>query len=207
MPISPEDVTKRKFPLVRGRGYSPAEVDAFLSQLASDYGAALEKVAEASRGSPPSLDKLGTEIVAVLEAAQESAAEMRGRAEAEAERTRREAIEEAAAVEKRARQEERSTLKRVSAEAATMMEDAEQHARNVREATERECKELLEEARRRSELLRTHETEAAQRIARLEDLVKKLRQEVESLLASASAGLDEELRLEEDEGAVADSVE
>jgi DivIVA domain-containing protein len=54
MPLTPEDIRQKWFKAIYKRGYDPEDVDAFLAQVADDYSALVQKMAESipQKGSP-----------------------------------------------------------------------------------------------------------------------------------------------------------
>ena len=120
MAITPDEIENKVFPLVR-RGYDPAEVDAFLTDVASTLaqaqgGLATPPVAEAEAPAPAPVaepdavtvrgpddfGQLGEEVAAILRQAHESVAQLRHRAEADAALIRQNAQREAQELTRRA---------------------------------------------------------------------------------------------------------
>jgi DivIVA domain-containing protein len=158
--VGPDEVARHTFGTAR-RGFDPAEVRAFLEEVARELAAGQEReqqlrkdAADADeRAAHPVLDEdtlttaLGQETARVLRAAHEAASDMVNRAQAEA-------ADLVAAAETR-EAESRSEVERASAEQAAALQElrdsahrqAEQEASARLEAARREAEELLERAR------------------------------------------------------------
>lgn len=192
MPLTPDEVAGKKFSLVYGRGYSRTEVDAFLADVASDYEAAIEKIAlAAEEASDPGI--IGEEVAAILQKSRESAkkimdkarvdaAELRNSAatykrqsEDEAERLRAEAtgrLDSAKAEEGKLRS---GAQERIEREARSKIEVAEKRARELVESARRDAAALVAHARKRTELQRQIDEQLREKMAGVDDLVQQLR--------------------------------
>lgn len=179
MPLVPAEITKRKFSIVRGRGYDRNEVDEFLVEVANDYSAALQKIAAAGGNRFQSFEDLGREVATVLQTAKESADEVRRKAQEEAEEVRRSAAERATTLVTEAKEKVASDEERASAEVQRMIQEAEREAQDIGETARRRCDELLGDAERRHEQLRGHERLLRSRVDVIQQLVTALRAEVE----------------------------
>ena len=75
MVLLPDEITNRDFPTVLGRGYDRREVDEFLTQVATSYKGAIEKIALVATGKQ-SIEDFSAELELILRPARESAEEM-----------------------------------------------------------------------------------------------------------------------------------
>ncbi len=158
--LGPDEVSRHTFGTAR-RGFDPAEVRAFLEEVARELAAGQEReqqlrkdaAAADERAANPVLDEdtlttaLGQETARVLRAAHEAANDMVNRAQAEA-------ADLVASAETR-EAESRAEAEKASAEQAAALQEerdvahrqAEQEASARLEAARREAEELLERAR------------------------------------------------------------
>jgi DivIVA domain-containing protein len=158
--LAPDDVARHTFASVR-RGFDPDEVRAYLESVANGLRTIgererelLDQLSDAEhRAANPVLDEhtlttaLGTETARVLHSAHEVAAEMVGKAEAEAARLLNEAREE---VERSTRTTEGRLAERtaeVEAAAADLKERTNQQIASGLDAARREADQLVAEAR------------------------------------------------------------
>jgi DivIVA domain-containing protein len=109
MPFAPHEIENKRF-VIGLRGYSTAEVDAFLRAVASDYATALAAAETTDRESPVTLV---AEIGRVMGQSREAA-------EAEAAEIRRAAEEDAAAIREAARLEAEACYAEVDRQAAEL---------------------------------------------------------------------------------------
>jgi DivIVA domain-containing protein len=175
MPITPEEIASKTFSLTRGRGYDRDEVQAYLSEVSSEY----VDVMDSERKAPSQmLDRLGHEVAAILRAANESGETLRREAEQEAESLRRAAIEEADALRRQARNDAIAERDKTDKEARSLIEDAHRRSQEIREAADRESKRLLDEAIRRHDRLQAHERQLRERVDAMERVLVMLRNEM-----------------------------
>jgi DivIVA domain-containing protein len=191
MPMSPEEIQSKSFSVVYGRGYDRSEVTQFLEEAALDYGAAL-KGARSTDGASPTEENIGEEIQEVLRSARESAARIREKAQQEAEQAIAEAAQKAKALREKAERAEAQMRERTKKETQATMADAKQRARETKEKAEKEARDLLADAHKRFHTMAAHEQLLRERIDLIEDLVQKLKEEIEPLatvdLAAAETG-------------------
>ncbi len=147
--MSADEVGRHTFGTVR-RGFDPAEVRAFLEDVAGELRAAAERERELQdavrdaehRAANPVLDEatlssaLGQETARVLRSAHDASAELVARGRSEAEELERQAAEQAAALRAEA-----------EAHAAEQRSTAEHDAAKRRDAVEAEAAEVLRRAR------------------------------------------------------------
>ncbi len=134
MPITPDQIENQVFSLVR-RGYDPAEVDAFLREVATTLAQAQGGLATPAAPVEPApvaapepatgddYSRLGDEVAAILRQAHESVATMRHRAEADAALIREVANREATGIRAEAeaeRLEAEQVLAQARSEAAAV---------------------------------------------------------------------------------------
>lgn len=150
---APEDGARFHLAL---RGYDRTEVDGAIKRLqreVRDLTAALEEARSAGDGPPPGptdYDAFASEVAGVLRTAEEAAAALRTRTEAEA-----------SALIAAAREEAEQVVGQARAEAETAVADAEEDVRIVRAEAERESHRLVSAARKEAEeVLRTARMEA-----------------------------------------------
>ena len=147
MPITPDEIENRVFPLVR-RGYDPAEVDDFLRDVATTLahaqgGLATPPAAVAEAPAPEAapvavtvpgpddFEQMGEEVAAILRQAHESVATLRHRAEADAALIRQDAQREAEELTRRAdadRQAAAIELEAARADADWLLSDVRRQA-------------------------------------------------------------------------------
>jgi DivIVA domain-containing protein len=158
--MHPDDVARHTFGTSR-RGFDPAEVRAYLEMVSAEFLVALERerelrelVAEAEhRAANPVLDEatltaaLGQETARVLRSAHDAAAEVTGRAEAEAEQLRAGALAEAGALRERADQIATERTEQVEAATAELKRRAHEEATGAVEKARLEAEALLSQAR------------------------------------------------------------
>jgi DivIVA domain-containing protein len=112
------NIEKKDFPLGM-RGYDPDAVDAHLSGLADEISAFKE---EARRRNDTVAASASDRVRAIVEAAEQSAADIHRAAEDDARETREEATNEASATRENAQREAREYLDKVSASTNAMIE-------------------------------------------------------------------------------------
>jgi DivIVA domain-containing protein len=179
--LAPDDVARHTFGSVR-RGFDPDEVRTYLESLAAGLrGVAdrerqlLDELADAEqRAANPVLDEhtlttaLGTETARVLHSAQEVAAEMVAKSEAEADRLLSEA-----------RQEIDQSRSETEASLAEQAEAGELAANELRDRTNQQVAEALESSRR----------EAGDLLAQARDECREMVEEAQRLRARVLADL------------------
>jgi DivIVA domain-containing protein len=176
MPIMPEDIATATFSRAR-QGYHPGEVEAFLNEVAADYGAALEKMVVASN-EHPQVD-VGQEVNTILNAARGSANAVLQRAEEEAESILKAATEKAQGMETQASQARVRTFEQATKEADRIREEAEQYSFELRNRTEHDARRLVEGAESRARQLFAYNQQLSQHLEEIERLVSELRTEID----------------------------
>jgi cell division initiation protein len=180
MPLTPEEIQSKSFSIVDGRGYDRSEVANFLEQVASDYRALLKAKLEMNGGAQ-SDEALGSEMREVLRAAFESAARIRESAQQEAERTLAEAERRANELRDKGERTQAQVHGRTKKETQAIIADANQQVREMKDRAEREAAALLADAQRRFQTMAAHELLLRERIGRIDDLVEKLKEEIQPL--------------------------
>src|SRR5919106_1512600 len=178
MPLTPEEISSRKFNGVYGRGYDRGEVDAFLATVAKDYSAALQRIALEAEGRM-AVDDMAAEVEGVLRAARESAQRIKHKAREEAERRRTETEEWARKLQEESEKAHAHATNQAETEATTIVESAERYAEQLRESSARDQEELLVRAHERFAALLKHEEQLRERIDRLRQLVEEMQVELE----------------------------
>jgi DivIVA domain-containing protein len=192
MPLTPDEVAGKKFSAVYGRGYARTEVDAFLAEVASDYRAAIEKIAlAAEEASNPQI--IGEEVAAILQKSRESAKMIMDKARAEAGKLRNAAIVEKREAEKEAKRikaeamgrldsakaEERKlrsgAQQKVEREMRNKVDAAEKQGREVVESAKRAAAALVAHAQKRTELQQQIDEQLREKVAGVDHLVRQLR--------------------------------
>jgi len=182
--MEPEDIEGRDF-FVGLRGYDRDEVNTFLTEVASQYRAALAEL-EMLRTRPPTTDPfehLGANVTAILRSANETASgitasaneeadSIRASAEAAAEHIRREADEYAGRVRDEVANETetaRHALEDARAEAGRVVDDAREQAATIRAEAEQRAGDLVAEAEARAtRMISEADSRAADTIAAAE---------------------------------------
>lgn len=196
MPLTPDEVANKRFQVVYGRGYARPEVDQYLSVVADDYSAAIQKIAVAASGGIATEDDIASEMGELLRAARETATRIKDKARAEADRITAEAESDARQQLEQAEKRRADLLSRATTEATQMVEDAEERARKMREASERQNSEVAARAQERFGSLLEHERELRERIDVLDELVTEMRAQLEPL-EQIDLMDDEDLTVEE----------
>ena len=184
MVLLPDEITNRDFSTVLGRGYDRGEVDDFLTQVATSYKGAIEKIALVATGNQ-SIEDFSDELELILRPARESAEEML-----------REAADKTAAMHNAAAQ-------RVAKLEAEALERAKRIVEEAQETADRRLEEARLEAAREEQAMnkglaeRAAELEAAaHRVAKLEaEALERAKRIVEEAQETADRRL-EEARLE-----------
>jgi cell division initiation protein len=181
MPLTPDEVAYKRFPIVYGRGYARSEVDEYLTTVADDYSAAIQKIAVAASGGITTEDDIASEMEELLRAAREAATRIKEKARAEADRLTAEAESEAHQQLEQTEKRRADLLGRAETEATKMVEEAEDRARRMREASERQSSEAAARGQERFGSLLEHERELRDRIDVLEELVSEMRAQLAPL--------------------------
>jgi hypothetical protein len=138
-----------------------------------------------SQSAPPqddsevdSYEKLGRKVSSILGSAYESADKVQRAARNDARAMLDDALEDGTTVRDRAREQSERDREKAEAKAQEIIEDAESYADQVREKTRRRVAEL-EEHLRRHQRLRAREQELRHILAQIEDMIPKLRGEMD----------------------------
>lgn len=194
MPDQPptDDISGRSFRTVF-RGYDPAEVAAFLSELAAEItelrsqrdrlAARLGELG--ARDLRAEFEAVGREVAEVLEAARSAAETIRERAAADAARWRSEALAEAEAERRSARADAEQLRSDAWTTSSQLLEQVQREAEALRTRAERDALTILGEAEREAHRL----TAAARREA--DETLRSARMEAERLNVEANARHDE----------------
>ena len=167
MPFSAEEIRGKDF-LLTLRGYDKEEVRAFLEAVASDYRS-LADAARAGEDVPnDAYEQLGREVGTVIQAAKQSATDMKRQAEADATDLRMRADKEAA----RIRDAATNAAKRLK-------DEVDKYAVEVRASAEKEAADKIRDSHRRLERLQNTEAKVRQRLYSLEAMIQNLRQELD----------------------------
>jgi DivIVA domain-containing protein len=204
MPLTPEEVAKRKFQVVLGRGYDRSEVDQFLDRVAEDYSAAIQKIAIAATGGIATEDEIASEIGELLRGVRETANRIKEKAQAEADRIKANAESDAYRELEQAEKQRAELLGEAETKAMQVVEDAEERARQLTESSLRQKSEAAARAQERYGSLLEHERELRERTEALETLVTEMRALMEPL-EQIDLTDDDELSVEErqsEEGSV-----
>jgi DivIVA domain-containing protein len=177
MPILPEEVATATFTRVHRQGYHTGEVEAFLNEVAADYGAALEKML-LNREEPQDLN-VGDEVNSILRTARESASGLLSRAKEEAEAIQKAAAEKAQGIETQASEARVRAFEQASKEATQVKAQADQYAYELRKRTEQDSQLLVERAEERARQLYAYNQQLSQHLEEIERLVAALRNEID----------------------------
>jgi cell division initiation protein len=175
MPLTPDEVARRKFQVVLGRGYDRSEVDQFLDRVAEDYRAAIQKIAIAASGGIATEDEIASEMGELLRAARETANRIKEKAHAEADRVKAETESGARRELEEAERQRGELLGEAETNARQIVEDAEERARQLTESSLRQKSEAAARAQERYGSLVEHERELRERTEALETLVTEMR--------------------------------
>ena len=210
-PVQARDIEAKSFPIGR-RGYEKEAVDAFLRQVAAAFHALQEQaVAEPPAPAPPSFENVGSQVSTILATAAAAAEEMKAAAEKEAEAVRvaareeteaarralSEQLENADQIRTTAEQEAAAVLAAAREEAERIQQDALQKAAALeREANERatslerttvaSVEVMLSDGAKQYERLRDLREQTADRLASVEAMVHKAREECSDEVARAA---------------------
>ncbi len=188
----PEDIARRTFRTVF-RGFDPAEVTAFLGEVAEDLRLVVEqrdrlaaRLGElGSRDLAAEFEAVAREVGRILEAAREAAESMRERAAADAARWRSEAVAEVEAERRRARADAEHLRGDAWTTAEQLLKQVQKETEAIRRSAEQDAITVLGEAEREA-----HRIGAAAR-REAEELVRNARMEAERLVVEAQARHDE----------------
>ena len=188
----PEDIARRTFRTVF-RGFDPAEVSAFLGEVAEDLRRVIEqrdrlaaRLGElGSRDLAAEFEAVSREVGRILEVAREAAEAMRERAAADAARWRSEAVAEVEAERRRARADAEHLRGDAWATAEELLKQVQKEAEALRRGAEQDAITVLGEAEREA-----HRIGAAAR-REAEELLRNARMEAERLVVEAQARHDE----------------
>jgi len=165
MPVLPEEVAAKKFGR-RARGYDRSQVELFLEQVATDYAAAIDRIATVAEDRAQGrtrVEELVDQLGAVLESAQDAAEKVRRDADPEVEAIRARAERTAALITRRAEDAAGALTRQTQALHVAAQADADAARERLADA-ERRAHQLEDSARERWEALRT---ETEQRFDRL----------------------------------------
>ena len=214
--LTPDEIVQRAF-TTSFRGYSEAEVRAFLKRVSEEIVAAQDREAELKGvidtleeqlrsprplNEPEMLEALGAETTRLLQSARETADEIRTKAEARATQLVEDAQAEAARITAetdelaRTRNEEieaRSVALETEAEAraAEALAETETYSEAQHQRAEREAEEIIEAARRQGRDMLDEAKVARERV--LADLARRrslLQAQIEALRAGRDSLLD-----------------
>jgi len=170
MPLTPDEVSKKKFSVIRGRGYDRSEVEQYLALVAEDYSAAIQKIAVAANVGMTTEDDIASEIGELLRAATESARRIKDRARTEADGTIAKAEADA-----------RARIEEAEKKCDDLFRRSDAEAKKTLESSERQKNKLVTLAQERYGQLLEHEKELRLRIDGLERLVAEMRAQLEPL--------------------------
>ncbi|MDP9233712.1 MAG: DivIVA domain-containing protein [Actinomycetota bacterium] len=179
MPILPEEIATATFTRVHRQGYHAGEVDAFLRSVATDYGAALEKMLLTPSEPSAELD-VGEEVNAILKAARSSAGALVQRAHEEAEAIQKAATEKAQGMETQASEARVRAFEQAAQEARDVKAEADRYAFELRHRTETHTKQMVETAEARARQLYAYNQQLSQHLEEIERLVGALRTELDA---------------------------
>ncbi|MEA2507131.1 MAG: DivIVA protein [Actinomycetota bacterium] len=177
MPIIPEEIATATFSRTR-QGYHPGEVQAFLSEVAADYSAALEKMFLAS-SEPAELD-VGREVNAILQTARESASALMQRSQEDSEAILKAATEKAQGIETQASEARVRAFEEANKAAQDVKTQADQYAFELRNRTEHEISQMVERAEARARQLYAYNQQLSEHLVEIESLVGVLRTEIDT---------------------------
>ncbi|MEA2447935.1 MAG: DivIVA protein [Actinomycetota bacterium] len=167
VPFSAEEIRGKDF-LLTLRGYDKEEVRAFLDAVASDYKAMADDVRTKEEVPDNAYEQLGREVGTVIQAAKQSATDMKRQAETDAAELRMRADKEAA----RIRDAATNAAKR-------LRDEVDKYAIEVRAGAEKEAADKIRDSHRRLERLQSTESKVRQRLYSLEAMIQNLRQELD----------------------------
>ncbi len=154
-PLRPHDVRSQSFSQVKRGGYDMHEVDAYLTQLASE----LESVLNRPTPQADPAQALGTEVTNIMRSAQEAAESLKAKSTAEAEQIRKRAADKALELRRKAQEEASEMVTKAQADAKTALDDAQKTADHTLTTVREQADRLRRETEAEATKLRT-ETEA-----------------------------------------------
>ncbi|HUQ38583.1 MAG TPA: DivIVA domain-containing protein [Acidimicrobiales bacterium] len=169
MGIVAEEIAGKQF-IVGLRGYDRDEVQAFLRAVAEEVRRLHVELQTARIPSPDSPEALGTQVAAVMRAAQDQARELREAAIVEADALRAEA--------EAAKAEATRVLEEAQAEAAALLDEARTRGADVEAAALSRTEKAMSLATDRFRMIRTAELEVAHRIEESRGLLDAVREEL-----------------------------
>jgi DivIVA domain-containing protein len=181
--ITPEQVKNQEFP-VRIKGYEPEAVRRFLVEVAAAYRATIR-----DQGAQWALANISDDLAAVLRAAHNAAEKVMTHAEADAAEVRQEADHEADTRLAAAEVESIQLLRDARGEAEVLRHEAEEQARTLRERSEAQADAIRRQAEADGRRILA-ESQARAEQAR-HDCEEETRRQIDSVLADASARIDE----------------
>ena len=165
MPISPEEIAGKEFFRTAG-GYDRAEVQAYLSVIAADQRALLQRI-ESLEGRQDGLYEVGPEAASVLQRASEIA-----------DRLTHEARVEAVQVREQAEDEAQFLRDETAIDTEKLRQEAEDYAFEVRTAAERAAREQHTQVADRVGRLLVGESSVRERLYSLEITLQAMRGEL-----------------------------
>lgn len=210
MPLTPDEVSNMRFPVVHRRGYDRVEVDRFLALVAEDYSAAIQKIAVAASGGITTEDDIASEIGQLLEAARKTSQRIKDKAQAHADSMVAQAEADTRAHREAAENDVRERLKEAEKERNDLLERARADAQKTIESSELQTIRFAELHQERFGELLNHEKVLRAQIDALESLFMQMREQLEPLaqidLTDAEELFNEEQEADE-EVAAFDSAE
>jgi DivIVA domain-containing protein len=170
MPLTPDEVSKKKFSVVRGRGYNRWEVEQYLALVAGDYSAAIQKIAVAANVGRTTEDDIASEIGELLRAASETARRIKDKARTEAD-----------GMMAKAEADARARIEEAEKKRDDLFQWSDAQAKKTIESSERQKSKFVALAQERYGELLEHEKELRLRIDGLEKLVAEMRAKLEPL--------------------------
>jgi DivIVA domain-containing protein len=184
--LHPDEVARHTFGTTR-RGFDPAEVRAFLEQLAQEMATAADREEELRRAvdaaehlaANPVLDEatltaaLGQETARVLRSAHDAASELVARAQADADRLRTQSEDEANQLHTRSEQNATDRVAQAEAVASDVRRRAQEEMTSKLEASKLEAEELVAQARAECRAMVQEAQEVRARV--LADLTRRRR--------------------------------
>lgn len=190
MPMPPENLVTGSLRR-RWRGYHPGQVDALLTNVRTDYAAAIDRIAtlaEQREQYRAGQEQLQRRLTDLADSTRNATDQARRQAEAEADAIRDRAERVAAAIINQAEQTAEAATRHAQALRATAEQDTETAQRRLAEASRR-AQQLEDAARARWDALREHtekrfehlqlaERRFAERILHVEEVLAALRTDI-----------------------------
>ncbi len=201
--VEPEEIEQTTFPISK-RGYDPESVHQFLAVVAAHYREAVQSPPAPPPPPPPPsyAEKLGDQVAAIVDYAAQTAEELRARTEREVHALHTAAAEEAAettqlamrqlemanqvtlaakqeadAIRAAARYDANRLEQEARETAARVEQDAHERAAQLERAASTNVSSVLAEARVRYEQLRAVQQKSVERLAAVETMVRRAREE------------------------------